>query len=255
MYFCCCCCRCWPLCNAALLSNATTESVQARIQSRARIHTSMQHCPRDRVGSMTWRLAKVQAIYLDNLTCWLTSTQVERRITQRVSSETTHKTEEPCASILRGGLDDAPLVSGHVVLVSPRNDSEQSGAAAVSSKVWTIRRSPASRRRRSRTRYIRRPRAPPNNYRRPRAHARSHISRSRFISLCASTTHASRRTAREQTSQLSASSLLKMTLLPTRIQPFQQHPRWALAPSKRVNRGAETSHGVVNTVFEAVGRH
>ena len=23
------------------------------------------------------------------------------------------------------------------------------------------------------------------------------------------------------------------------IQPFQQHPRWALAPSKQVNRGAE----------------
>ena len=243
------------MCNAALLSNATTESVQARIQSRARIHTSMQHCPRDRFGSMTWRLAKVQAIYLDNLTRWLPSTQVERHITQRVSSETTHKTEEPCASIHRGGLDDAPLVSGHGVLVSPRNDSEQSGAATVSSKAWTIRRSPASRRRRSRTQFIRRPRAPPNNYRRPRAHARSHISRSRFISLCASTTHASQRTAREQTSQLSASSLLKMTLLPTRIQPFQQHPRWALAPSKRVNRGAETSHGVVNTVDEAVGRH
>ena len=204
---------------------------------------------------MTWRLAKVQAIYLDNLTCWLTSTQVERRITQRVSSETTHKTEEPCASISRGGLDDAPLVSGHGVLVSPRNDSEQSGAATVSSKAWTIRRSPASRRPRSRTRCIRgrgRHRTIIEGHGRQ---SRSHISRSRFISLCASTTHASRRTACEQTSQLSASSLLKMTLLPTRIQPFQQHPRWALAPSKRVNRGAETSHGVVNTVDEAVGRH
>ena len=77
------------------------------------------------------------------------------------------------------------------------------------------------------------------------------ISRSRFKSVSAPTSHASRRTAREQTSQLHASSLLKMTFVAKRfIQPFQQHPMGARSQLASKSEGRNLSW--CNTVNEAV---
>jgi hypothetical protein len=78
------------------------------------------------------------------------------------------------------------------------------------------------------------------------------ISRSRFKSVSASTSHASRRTAREQTSQLHASSLLKMTFVAKRfIQPFQQHPMGARSQLASKSEGRNLSW-CGNTVNKAV---
>ena len=78
------------------------------------------------------------------------------------------------------------------------------------------------------------------------------ISRRRFKPVSASTSHASQRTAREQTSQLiSASSLLKMTFVAKRfIQPFQQHPMGARSQLASKSEGRNLSW--CNTVNEAV---
>ena len=68
------------------------------------------------------------------------------------------------------------------------------------------------------------------------------ISCSRFKSVSASTSHALRRTAREQTSQPRASSLLKMTVVAKRfIQPFQQHPMGARSQLASKSEGRNLS--------------
>ena len=79
------------------------------------------------------------------------------------------------------------------------------------------------------------------------------ISRRRFKPVSASTSHASQRTAREQTSsqQISASSLLKMTFVAKRfIQPFQQHPMGARSQLASKSEGRNLSW--CNTVNKAV---